>query len=339
MSDIRLEQSGENTVEENRTATLRNTGKLSSRRRLRYLLDRAAQSIISLGGIGVMVTLLLLFVFLFSEVAPLFRSATIESAGEFVLDDAAGRQTLHLAMEEQTEIGFQLFDDGSVIFFGLPDGAVLSRESLALPRSALITEFATAEEESGFFAVGLSTGSIVVAAHDYETDFVGADNTRTITPFLTYPLGNLPPEIFGGSAITQLALSSQESSIVLAAINDQNRLSLLRGSRQRSLISSIDPDASAEFEIETLTFPRILPATEKLFIDGDQRRIILLHPENRISVVDIAAAFLGSAAITEFELDESEGTPDIAKLLLGGLSLLTTDSEGGIHQYFFASQS
>ena len=82
--------------------------------------------------------------------------------------------TALLAIDEQSEIGMRLSDDGVAHFFRLQDGSTVSRLAVAVPANATITSFALDSEETGRFVFGLSTGQAVVARYGYQTSFVAA---------------------------------------------------------------------------------------------------------------------------------------------------------------------
>ncbi|MCG8413693.1 MAG: ABC transporter permease subunit, partial [Pseudomonadales bacterium] len=316
-----------------------NIEKLSAQNKFRRLLDTTARRIISLGGIGVIVTLLLLFVFLLSEVVPLFQPATIDYAGEFQLTENTTSETLHLAMEEQAEVGFRLTDDGVASFFEVEGGALISREALSLPGNTSITSFASAEAASNLLAFGLDSGSVLLFAHEYRTGFIGEDNVRTITPFLTYPFGDEPVNLAQAGAISKLAVSSQSDAIVIAALDETDRIHLLRADRERNLISSFDPDARSAYELRQVSIQEPLSNVQTLLIDGDLRRLIVLLNSGRLKIYDIAQLFTGGQSNAEFELAQPDLEITQVELLLGGVSLLLSDTTGAVHQYFFTDQS
>ncbi len=313
--------------------------KLRAQNRLRKFLDTSARRIISLGGIGVIVTLLLLFVFLLSEVVPLFQPATIDYVGEFELIENSAGETLHLAMEEQAEVGFRLTDDGAASFFEVPGGVLISREDLPVAQNTFITSFASAEADSNVLAFGFDSGSVLVFAHEYRIGFIGEDNVRTITPFLTYPLGNEPIDLAQGDAVTKLAVSSENDAIVVAALDGANRLHVLRADRERNLISSFDPDASSDYELRQVSIQEPLNNVQELLIDGDLRRVIVLLNSGQMRVYDIARLFTGNESSADFEFAQPDLDITQVELLLGGMSLLISSADGTVYQYFFTDQS
>src|SRR5687767_8285603 len=77
----------------------------------RHLRDAAARWVVWIGGLGVIGALLLIFVYLLTEVAPLFAGASLAPRAEFALPADGGR-TLFVAAEEQGEVGMRLAESG-----------------------------------------------------------------------------------------------------------------------------------------------------------------------------------------------------------------------------------
>ena len=317
------------------TAALRDEGRRRGRKILRQFLDTIAQYIVSLGGIGVMVTLLLLFVFLVYEVIPLFRPASIEFDSEFSLPVRPAVQTLHLAMEEQGEVGFRLASDGIASIIDLHTGRVISNESLPVPAGDEITGFAVAGAAGGPMVLGLKSGRALVVGHQYRIEFPDTDNTRTITPFLGYPLGRSALDLGADAALTSLALARKDDSIVLAARDETNRVHVLRAVRERNLFTPFHPVEDPEYEMENVTLTAVPNDVFKIMIGGDLRRLLLLPESGRLRVFDINQMFGGPAVAADFDLGRTPARPVAAELLLGGLSLLVAESSGLVNQYFF----
>ena len=91
--------------------------RLALRRRWRHLTDQIAKVSIAVGGISVIAAILLIFAYLAYEVVPLFASAQVEPSAEFVLEDRT--PSLHVAIEEQSEMAMRLGEDGVARFFDL----------------------------------------------------------------------------------------------------------------------------------------------------------------------------------------------------------------------------
>jgi len=105
-------------LDESRPANIR-------RRQWRMFKDGLARYSVSVGGVGVVVAITLIFFYLAYVVVPLFKSAEVYREAEYPVPGQVAERTLHLAMEEQAEIGVRFTQNGSVTFFRTRDGEVL----------------------------------------------------------------------------------------------------------------------------------------------------------------------------------------------------------------------
>ena len=168
------------------------SNRMALRRKLRHFYDQSASVAIAIGGVSVILAILLIFMYLFYEVLPLFESANLEKVDEYQIENRAESSSLHLAIEEQSEIGMRIGDQGDILFFDVVNGDTVAFMELSLPVDVSIDHFALDTEESGIFALGLGNGDVVVARYGYDTSFVGENNTRTLTPTIDYPFGEQP---------------------------------------------------------------------------------------------------------------------------------------------------
>ena len=312
------------------------SNKLKLRRRLRHFYDKSAKIFIAIGGVGVIVAILLIFLYLLYEVLPLFRAASVQEVTAYNLENPNLSDTLHLAIEEQSEIGMRLGSDGEVIFFNTGSGATVARQMLALPTATSISSFALDSEASGIFSLGLSNGEAIIASYSYQTSFSRVDNSRQITPSIEYPYGTDAFEIFQEQAVASLALRTAGDNLILAGKNQQGELKLVRGSKQTNLFAAFDAGSESNIEIESLALQMQAPDAEQLFIDADLRWLYLIANNGLVHVLDIRAAFAGASesfAVETF-LTEDGARLTVVEFLLGGISLLVGDESGKLSQWF-----
>lgn len=313
------------------------SSQIQVRRKLRHLVDKSAKAMIAVGGISVIVAILLIFFYLFYEVAPLFRSATVEEVASFTLDHGDDSPPLHLAIEEQSEIGMRLSSEGEAYFFRVADGAEVARIPVSRPQGTVVTSFALAAEETGVFALGLSNGQVQVAGYSYSTRYSGPENTRTITPQIEYPFGEEALPLVSSGPVSALAVSVDGERLLLAGAGLDNNLAMMRVSQQTGLFAAFDlGGGSANLEIETADLSLTAPAVSKLLIDGDQLWLYAINNRGTISLLDIQQAFRDQAESFELTVAVTENGAQLveANLLLGGISLLIADDLGSVVQFF-----
>ncbi len=305
------------------------------RRRLRYFNDQFARIAIAAGGVSVIIAILLIFVYLLYEVIPLFQEADVQQTASYTVAATGNARLLHLAVDEQSEVGMRLTDDGLVTFFDVEQGAVIDTESLPLPLAERISAFALASDESGLIALGLSNGSALIARYQFEASF-DANGVRQIIPSVDYPYGQEPFELFSGTDINRLTVSQRSDVVLLAAVNRQGSINLLQITQQRNLFSSFNLGGAApEFDVESLSVSVAVSDVDELFIDGDQRWMYFITSGGRLSLVDLRPALRGSASTISQVLDivpEGREPTEIA-LLLGDISLLVADDGGTVSQW------
>ncbi len=308
--------------------------KLAFRRRWRHLSDKTAKIGIAVGGISVIVAILLIFAYLFYEVVPLFAGAKVEPSSTYVLEDSSA--SLHLAIEEQSEMAMRLGNDGIARFFDLESGESVASIPISLPDQAQITSFSLDSEQSGLFALGLDTGEAVIARYAYDTRFAALDNRRILTPKIEYPFGEVPYTLTDDKALASIALRTSGENMVLAATAEGGGLSLLKASKQTSLFAAFDLGDGAEFEIEEKRINGLSLGGEQLFIDGDLFWLFVVNDEGLARLLNLRSAF--TANNPQFEvralLTEGRASPTDIAFLLGGISLLVADDQGAIAQWF-----
>ena len=131
---------------------------LARRRAWRMLKDRMARYGVMIGGFGVIVAILLIFFYLLYVVFPLLKPASAEPVSDYTLD-GGGAETLHLAMEEQAEIGVRYDGGGGVRFFATADGRTVRDERLPLPPDVAITAINDGGRGHAVVSLGLSASA------------------------------------------------------------------------------------------------------------------------------------------------------------------------------------
>ena len=157
----------------------------SAHLRLRLLKDRLARYAVAIGGNGVIVAILLIFIYLLYVVLPLGSAPEMQQEAQYPL--AVEAPVVYLAMEEQAEIGMVIDRSGLVRFLSTHDGSQVGEEKLAIPAGVTIDSFSAARPNSGIVALGFSDGRALVVQQQYKVSF--PDDVRVITPGLKYPLG------------------------------------------------------------------------------------------------------------------------------------------------------
>ncbi len=189
-----------------------NNPNITRRHVRRMLTDKLVQYCMTIGGIGILFAISLIFFYLLYVVFPLFESADAGSVDQYNVPELTSGKTLLLAMEEQNEIAVRFTDQGKAIFFAVDTGKTISIESLTIPEDSQIVSFAQGEPSKGIVAYGLSDGRFIIARHNYKVTY--PNDKRLITPKIEYPLGDEPLVIDNqGTAVKKVALRVEEEMI------------------------------------------------------------------------------------------------------------------------------
>ena len=143
---------------------------LQRKRKTRWtvqLADRASTALITAGGIGTMVAVGMVCVFLAWVVLPLFQPAEVLEPHAADPAWAQGRAPVHVALDEYRRIGYALLPDGTVRLFRADTLASLGEEKVF---DGNITAFALSEASS-WAAVAFDTGHVRLARWGFTTSF------------------------------------------------------------------------------------------------------------------------------------------------------------------------
>jgi phosphate transport system permease protein len=317
------------------------SSRMALRRKIRHFYDQSASIGIAIGGISVILAILLIFMYLFYEVIPLFESAKLDKVSEYELVDSGNSSSLHLAIEEQSEIGMRIGDNADVLFFNASDGSPVLSMTIELPEATAISHFALDTEGSGIFALGLDNGQALVASYGYETSFSGENNTRTLTPVIEYPFGEQPFNLFPNSRLSKLAVRSSGDVLMVAGIDENGTINLIKASKQTNLFAAFDlGGGEPDIELDSYQMDILVQDVEQLFIGGDQRWVYFISSNGLIRALDLVAAMRGQSSEFEIEtfLTEGKVKPTQVVFLLGGISLLVADDAGDISQWFLSRE-
>lgn len=163
----------------------------------RMAKDRLFRHVMTFGGLSVIIAISAIFFYLASVVVPIFLPAHMDELKPLAIPANAGEKTVHLTAEEQAEIGVRMSDHGSVDFFDLRDGRLIAKEKAAVPQGAAISSFAAGDLSQQVVAYGLTDGRMLMLSQDFKVSFQQDPrhpdkDIRTITPSISYPLGNAP---------------------------------------------------------------------------------------------------------------------------------------------------
>ncbi|WP_428312233.1 ABC transporter permease subunit [Hydrocarboniphaga sp.] len=286
----------------------------------RYIKDRLAKVVVLIGGVGVIAALLLIFVYLLSEVAPLFAGAEFKARQPFPVP-SDGSTSLYVAAEEQGEVGMRVGASGELDFFDLHSGQ--ARNAVHLPIAELqIKQVVDVAPERALLAAGLSDGSVLMFQQEYKVTY--PDDKRLITPNVLYPKGE-KPLAFMDQAPMHLAVRESDDALLLVGSDPAGDISL----KSFEVTTSLMGDSEVtESPLQKFT-PPLKPD------------LLLLEPGMHwLYAIDKAAGKIAFYRLNGGEMpkliDVSEAKAAIvdAHYLAGGISIVTAQTDGRISQWF-----
>lgn len=152
------------------------TGRRRTRRTSKLVRfgDLVARIFITFGGVGTILAVGLVCVFLVWKAMPLFMSPTIEHETQVQVNDKVDGRIIHLAMDEFRKIALVVFEDGKVVTRELKTGSTLQQFTLAPADGPKLTaaSFAIAGDE---VLLGYADGSTRQAKLQFQTQFMEKD--------------------------------------------------------------------------------------------------------------------------------------------------------------------
>ncbi len=292
--------------------------------RWRLIKDAIASRVVGIGGMSVIIFIALIFFYLAYVVLPLFKWATIEQLTSYSLANNSG-QTVHLAMEEQTEIAVRFSDDGQVTFFRAQSGALIQQTRIVV-ESADVTSFGAADPSQALVGYGLSDGTAIVFKHHYRVTF--PDGKRVITPEIRYPLSETAIEIDDeGQPLTKLALQDNEEEATIAATTADHRLILVHLLKETSFL-----DDSVTLERSLVTLPQPSHPVDYILIDKNQSNLYAIAENGEITSYDISDKE-EPRFVERIRVVPNGASITAIKFLTGDISILVGDSSGSVTQW------
>lgn len=139
--------------------------------------DIAARSLISLGGIGTIIAVSAVCLFLVWEALPLFQDAEIHDRSNYAMPGeraaADDQPVLHLATDDHQTIGYVVTRDGLVTAFRYDTGEPVAEDQLFEDRELTAWSFGGQEGDAVF---GFADGSVQMGKLSFETQFLDAED-------------------------------------------------------------------------------------------------------------------------------------------------------------------
>lgn len=295
---------------------------LSASDPLRAFKDRFARYSITMGGLMVLMTLLMIFGYLLYVVEPVFRDASIELQHQQKID--GNSNVVATGSDELNEIAYYYTDNGQLHFYPLIETSpAKSTVDLPLTPQQSIASIAGVNSDVAF---GLSDGSLLISQPAFTLSFT--DIGRRISPKVRYPLGEESLAIDPNQQpLVQLAFQRDEEQVSAIALTQDHRLMLATLVAEENFMTE-----EIEWGTEINELKGIPTTVNKLQITPDQRLLFVLSGK-QLYIYDLAGGNY-NAPRQVVEISEPGAQVTDISLMSGGSSILVGNSNGVISQWF-----
>lgn len=335
------------------------SGRRKTSRRV-HLMDKVSSTVITLGGLLVVVSVLGIAVYLIGVTAPLFTGGGVEqdAASRFAArnDDAGG--TIMLDTDESRVAAIRLTADGVLDTIKIATGEVMDSRSV-IPEGKTLTAFVRAPRD-GHVALGYADGTVQIGTIDFSTEFLSLNaepeelrdlpigGTRLFedaiaerTPIgqirLTRPVVDIAAPIrlrTGEGAVIRLDYQVGASQRFIAAMREDGSLAF-NDVRTRPNLGGGPPRVTLRtFEIPSSLIER--PETPmRIDVLGDGHSVLLIWEDGFAERISMANAEKPVLAEKLRLVEPGRRITAIAKFI-GGHTLAIGDSAGGVTGWFAA---
>ncbi|MEZ4388609.1 MAG: hypothetical protein R3D98_13765, partial [Candidatus Krumholzibacteriia bacterium] len=319
--------------------------------------DRVARWVIALGGIGSIIAVSLVGLFLFYVVLPLFLPAHVDARSEYS-DRSSAARVVHVGLNEYGTMTWALHRDGSVDVRRLSDGHVV--RSLVVPDADRLTSWSFGITDD-HCTLGYADGSIRYGTLGFATEFVSLESApaalatlavgqaapyrdgvveRTPENQLRYQylvLDLSDPLPLAPAAIAEVDEAVSGRGVVFAALDAtgavhvrqlRERRNLLTGQTTRTLVGK-----SLDLAAEGLLGDSGINPTY-LFLTGQGDNALLIWPNGRTLRLDVRDATAPELAEETDLLPERGRRISAVTWQIGKTSLVVGDDAGHIRVWF-----
>ncbi|WP_430458332.1 ABC transporter permease subunit [Rheinheimera sp.] len=292
-------------------------------RRWRSFKDKMSKYGIAFAGISVVAAFATIFVYLFSEVGPIFSSASVEAEQSYQINSS---KPLYTNLERYSEVGLNVSAAGELQFFDALTGQPGEKVQLQLPPETTISAFARGEPRSGLLALGLSNGQALVIKHEYNLSY--PDDKRKVVPVVTYPLGETPLDLNPGQALKSLAVQEGSAGTALVAFAADGRLSYHVFEAQTEFMTGETTLVRTDYSL-----PDAPKNVSRILLDTTLHNLFIAEGNEKIHYYDVTNP--AEARYVEAVSAVAAGQQVTAvEFLVGAVSLIVGGSDGSLSQWF-----
>lgn len=293
---------------------------------VRQIKNTLARWLISAGGISVLFTLILIFMYLVYVIKPIFEAAKVEPVATISLTN---QTTLAVGVDELMEIAFEINNLGEIKFFQVKESDLHTQNEMLLSQS-LLSEGNEVQRVittiNNQYLLLLTSGQVKLIQPTFNVNFVGDD--RRVTPSVSYPLGEEPIFIDEDeSALLNLAFAMTEERASFVALTTDHRLITT------TLIAEDDFNYDPEFSAEYQVIAENSLELSHIKITPDLTMAVIVN-NNDVTIFDIEDETQAIEKANFNPISNDVDSISSMALLSGSSSILFGTSSGHVLQWF-----
>ncbi|UUO25594.1 ABC transporter permease subunit [Colwellia sp. M166] len=284
---------------------------------------------ITLGGISVLFTLVLIFMYLLYVIKPIFESAKVDAKAQFVIKEE--HKVLATGIDELKEVAYSITEQGYIDFYQLVDGGgykagekILSQPLVADGES--LAQLINIGQEQKLLLD--SAGNVQLVVPHFSANFDSGE--RVIIPSVRYPLGEayLPVDE-NNAALTKLSFAMDDEKAIFVGFTEDKRLI------KTTLLAEDDFSYDIAYEVQYQEIDYTAKRIDDILVTPDLA-MVFVRESDQVAVFSLDEDSELKATIIP-QLAQNKSTPNhitAMALLSGGSSILLGDDSGTVSQWF-----
>ncbi len=313
------------------------------------LADALARGLITIGGIGTIVAVLLVFVFLLYVAFPVFLPSELEQVQ--TTSRSSAEVPFLFDVDENNVLTTSLYPDGRLHVKRIDNDELLSEQALFETPITSAAMYPEADE----FAAGLPDGTVVFGQLAVPIKFYRAadlpDEVRDLAPgeLIDFESGVVErtsqgmyrwqsveatlnePLAISDSAIVSLDFLRTEAGVALAALNERGEAFVARIREERNILDEV----TVELSKRAVQLPAGRGNPWRIFLLGRGNRLLVLWEDGAVARYDLPSSG-EPVLVEERKLINGNAKLTAALMLSGRYTLVVGDSTGKCNAWFTA---
>ena len=283
-------------------------------------IDFFMQKIIKFGGMGVILAICGIFVFIFVQILPLFKGAEVKEISTTKIPE---KNYVALGVDQWSELPFLLDHESQLHFIDLKNKSPLTPIPIPLPQNSAITA-CRYQQQSQTLALGLEGGEFTFLDIRYEQSFDESNHRKIqhsihVSPI--YPIGTPGVPI---KEIEYADSGEQKIVAIIQKVDHLKQIHLVTLSQRQTLLGAGEIEIDTEFDITS----QIEGDPKILRVGGQADSLLVATQAGRIYYFDVQSD--ECSLVQEFRPFDDLSDPGIQSmdLVFGGVSLVLTSNSG-----------